>query len=284
MGKVIKGKPVADSITMDLSKEVSLIKEKNIKPKLSIIRVGKNESDLAYERGIIKRCEGIGIEVEVKEYKGDINIEDFTMEINKVNEDDNTHGILIFRPLPKSLDENVVKYVIDPKKDMDCFSPLNVAKLMEGDETGFSPCTPEAVMEMLKYYNIDICGKNFVVVGRSMVVGKPVSMLLLKENATVTICHSKTKDLKEVTSKADVLVVGVGRPKFINSDYVKKGSVIIDVGINVDKEGNLCGDVDTEDCLKKAEIISKVPGGVGSVTTSVLAKHIIKACRNQNNI
>lgn len=155
---------------------------------------------------------------------------------------------------------------------------------MEGDETGFAPCTPCAVMEMLKYYNVELKGKNVVVIGRSMVVGKPVAMLLLKEHATVTICHSRTRDLPGVSSKADVLVACVGRAKMITSEYVKDGAVVIDVGINVDQQGQLCGDVDTEDCMDKASMITPVPGGVGSVTTSILAEHVVKACKMQNSL
>lgn len=284
MNKIIKGKPVADVITQELLQEVNLLKQKNVVPKLTIVRVGKNESDLAYEKGAIKRCKTIGIETEVKEYPQDICEDDFIKELEKINNDKSTNGILVFRPFPKTLDENVIKYIIKPEKDMDCFSPVNVAKLMEGDETGFPPCTPTAVIEILKHYNVEMEGKNVVVIGRSMVVGKPVSMLLLKENATVTICHSKTKDIKKIASNADILVVGMGKAKLINEEYVKEGAVVIDVGINVDENGKLCGDVDTDACMEKVSMITPVPRGVGSVTTSILAKHVIKACKQQNHI
>jgi methylenetetrahydrofolate dehydrogenase (NADP+) / methenyltetrahydrofolate cyclohydrolase len=284
MGEIIKGKPVADAISGELTKKIEMLKTKSITPKLAIVRVGADSSDLAYERGALKRCEAIGMLAEVKELPVDISQDDFIAELKKINEDKSVNGILIFRPFPKQLDEKVLKYVIAPEKDVDCFSPVNVAKVMENDVTGFAPCTPAAVMEILKYYKVPMSGKKAVVVGRSMVVGKPVSMLLLNENATVTICHSKTENMPGVCSEADILVVGIGRAKMINSSYIKEGAVVIDVGINVDEKGNMCGDVDTEDCLAKASIITPVPAGVGSVTTSILAKQTIKACMQQNKI
>ena len=204
--------------------------------------------------------------------------------MEKLNKDSSVHGILTFRPLPKGIDEEVIKNVIAPEKDVDCFSPMNTAKLMEGDKTGFPPCTPTAVVEILKHYNVPLKGAKVFVLGRSMVVGKPVSMLLLGENATVTICHSKTQDLQKVCADADVLVAGVGRARMVTADYVKEGAVVIDVGINAKPEGGgICGDVDTDDVVGKASMVTPVPAGVGSVTTSILAKHVIKACKQQNN-
>ena len=182
-----------------------------------------------------------------------------------------------------ALNEEVIKYVISPEKDVDCFSPINSAKIMEGDKSGFPPCTPTAVVEILKHYDVELNGANVAVLGRSMVVGKPASMLLLNENATVTICHSRTKNLEKVTSQADILVAAVGRAKMIKENFVKEGAVVIDVGINVDENGNLCGDVDTASVQDKVSMITPVPAGVGSVTTSILAKHVVKACKNQNN-
>lgn len=284
MGQLLSGKEVGASLKEETAAQATELREKGIIPKLTIVRVGANPSDLSYERGALKRMEGCNIATEVKELPEDITQEDFITALKEVNNDKNTHGILIFRPLPKQLDEEVIKYIIAPEKDVDCLSPTNVAKVMEGDKSGFAPCTPTAVMEILKYYNIDLKGAETVVLGRSMVVGKPVSMLLLGENATVTICHSRTKDLPQTTAKADVLVVGIGRAKMVTADYVKPGAVVVDVGINVDENGKLCGDVDFEACADKASWITPVPGGVGSVTTSVLAKHVLKACKLQNNI
>jgi methylenetetrahydrofolate dehydrogenase (NADP+) / methenyltetrahydrofolate cyclohydrolase len=284
MGQIIRGKQVADFISKDLSKIVEILKTKGAAPKLTMVRVGANPSDLAYERGALKRCSSIGIEAEVRELKADISQDDFISELEKINRDSSVNGILIFRPLPEQLDEKVIKHVIVPEKDVDCFNPINVAKVMENDETGFATCTSSAVMEMLKYYNVPMKGKNAVVAGRSMVVGKPVSMLLLNENATVTICHSKTQDLRSICSEADILVVGIGKPGMITSDYIKVGAVVIDVGINIDENGRISGDVDAEECKDKALMITPVPGGVGAVTTSVLAKHVVKACIQQNKI
>ncbi|HBE9320076.1 TPA: bifunctional 5,10-methylene-tetrahydrofolate dehydrogenase/5,10-methylene-tetrahydrofolate cyclohydrolase [Clostridioides difficile] len=282
-GQIIKGKPVADKISEELIKEVDLLVKEGINPKLTIVRVGARSDDLSYERGALKRCQNIGITTEVLELAEDITQEEYIDVLKRVNDDKNVNGILCFRPLPKHLSEEVIKYVIAPEKDVDCFSPINSAKVMEGDKSGFPPCTPTAVVEILKHYNVDLKGSKVTVLGRSMVVGKPVSMLLLSEHATVTICHSKTKNLSGVAAEADVLIAAIGRAKMVDESFVKDGAVVIDVGINVDEEGNLCGDVDTNAVLDKVSMITPVPAGVGSVTTSILAKHVVKACKLQNN-
>ncbi|SHJ87606.1 methylenetetrahydrofolate dehydrogenase (NADP+) / methenyltetrahydrofolate cyclohydrolase [Dethiosulfatibacter aminovorans DSM 17477] len=284
MGEIIKGKPVADAITESVIREVEEIKSRGISPKLAIVRVGADPSDLAYERGAIKRMEKCGIDKEVIALPVDISQDEFIKELKKVNDDENVHGILVFRPMPEHLDEDIIKYVISPEKDVDCFSPVNVAKVTEGDETGFPPATPTAVMEIMKFYGVDLKGKHAVVIGRSLVVGKPVSMLLLKEHATVTICHSRTQDLPGMCRTADVLVAAVGKAKLVDDTYVKEGAVVLDVGINMDEDNNMCGDVDFDKCIEKASMITPVPAGVGSVTTSVLAKHVVKACRILNDI
>lgn len=280
--QIIKGKPVADKISEDLKKEVKSLNEMGIKPKLAIVRVGERADDLAYERGALKRCQNIGIETEVVELDENISQDEFIKAVHKLNEDDKVNGILTFRPLPKHLSEDEIKYEINPKKDIDCFNPINTAKIVENDKTGYPPCTPTAVIEILKHYGINLTGANIVVLGRSMVVGKPLSMLLLNENATVNICHSKTRNLPEIASQADILVAAVGRAKMVKKDYVKDGAIVIDVGVNVDDQGNLCGDVDMEDVLDKVSMITPVPGGVGAVTTSILATNIVKACKLQN--
>lgn len=282
-GQIIKGKPVADKISENLIKEVNELIKEGIHPKLTIVRVGARGDDLAYERGALKRCENIGIVTEVLELPEDITQDKYIEELEKVNNDNNVHGILCFRPLPKQLDEEAIKYVIKAEKDVDCFSPVNAAKVMEGDKSGFPPCTPTAVVEILKHYDVELRGAKVTVLGRSMVVGKPAAMLLLNEHATVTICHSRTKDLEKVTSEADILVAAVGKAKLVNENFVKDNAVVIDVGINVDEEGNLCGDVDTNAVKEKVSMITPVPAGVGSVTTSILAKHVVKACKLQNN-
>lgn len=282
-GQIIKGKPVADQISETLIKEVNELVKEGINPKLAILRVGAKGNDLAYERGALKRCQTIGIETEVIELSEDITQEEYEKALRNLNENKDIHGILCFRPLPKQLNEEEIKYVISPEKDVDCFSPINSAKIMEGDTSGFPPCTPTAVVEILKHYNVELQGANVAVLGRSMVVGKPTAMLLLNENATVTICHSRTKNLEKVTSEADILIAAVGRAKMIKENFIKKGAVVIDVGINVDEDGNLCGDVDTSAVFDKASMITPVPAGVGSVTSSILAKHVVKACKAQNN-
>ena len=283
-GQIIKGKPVADEMSENLIKEVNELSKEGIIPKLAILRVGEKANDLAYERGALKKCETIGIETEVIVLDEGVIQDQYIEALQNLNKDPKVNGILTFRPLPKGIDEEVIKHVIDPKKDVDCFNPLNTAKVMEGDKTGFPPCTPTAVVEILKHYNVDLNGANVAVLGRSMVVGKPVAMLLLGENATVNICHSRTKNLSEVTSKADILVAAVGRARMVTPEYVKEGAIVIDVGITAKPEGGgICGDVDTDTVVEKASMITPVPAGVGSVTTSVLAKHVIKACKLQNN-
>lgn len=285
MGEIIKGKPVGDALSEVLKGECEALVKNGIQPKLAILRVGAKPNDLSYEKGALKKCETIGIVTEVTELPDETTQEQYIQALEKLNKDSSVHGILTFRPLPKGIDENVIKNIIAPEKDVDCFSPMNTAKLMEGDKTGFPPCTPTAVVEILKHYNVPLKGANVVVLGRSMVVGKPVSMLLLGENATVTICHSKTKDLPKVCADADVLVAGVGRARMVTADYIKEGAVVIDVGINAKPEGGgICGDVDTDDVVGKASMVTPVPAGVGSVTTSILAKHVIKACKQQNNM
>lgn len=282
-GQIIKGKPVADKISENLIKEVNDLSKEGIIPKLAIVRVGARPDDLAYERGALKRCQTIGIETEVIELEENITQEEYIKAVHKLNEDEKVNGILTFRPLPKHLNEDVIKYEIDPNKDIDCFNPINISKILENDKSGYPPCTPTAVVEILKYYDVDLSGTNIVVLGRSMVVGKPVSMLLLNENATVTICHSRTKNLPKITSNADILVAAVGKANMVKEEYIKDGAIVIDVGINVDDQGNLCGDVDTKNVLDKVSMITPVPGGVGSVTTSILASHVVKACKLQNN-
>lgn len=256
---------------------VDKLKEQGIVPCLTIVRVGAREDDLAYERGAKKRMELTGIECRIVELPEKISQQELEDTFKKVNEDDTVHGILLFRPLPAHLDEEPLKKMINPYKDVDCMSPVNMAKVFSGDETGHAPCTAEAVMEMLAHYGIDLTGKKVTIVGRSMVVGRPLSMLMLKKNATVTICHTKTKNLAEICADAEVLIAAAGKAKMVTAEMVGEGAVVADVGINVDAEGNLCGDVDFDEVEKKASYISPVPRGVGSVTTSVLAKHVVKS-------
>lgn len=279
---VIKGKTVADEITEKLIEEVEILKNEGIEPSLAIVRVGENPDDMSYERGAMNRCAKIGIVVKNIVLESSVSEEDYIEAIKSLNDDRNVNGILCLRPLPKNIDENKVKYVIAAEKDVDCFNPVNSAKLFDGDRDGYASCTPEAVMKILKHYGVELAGKKAVVLGRSLIVGKPVSMMLMGENATITVCHSKTENLADEAKKADILIAAIGRAKMVDSSYVKEGAVVIDVGINVDESGNLCGDVDTESVLGIAKMVTPVPAGVGSVTTSVLAEHVIRACKKQN--
>jgi len=279
MGQVLDCREAAKIFLNNIKEESGKLMQDGINPTLDIVRVGQREDDIAYERGILKNCEKVDITGEVHECDENIDMESFTKLIQELNVNPHVHGILIFRPLPKHLDENVIKHIVDPNKDVDSMNPLNLARVFEGDLTGYMPCTPAAVMEIIKHFNIDVKGKKVAVMGRSMVVGKPLAMMMLKEDATVTICHSKTENLKEVVSSADIVAAAIGKAKFINSDYIKKDAVVIDVGINVDDNGKLCGDVDFEDVKDKASLITPVPGGVGSVTTAVLLKNVIKGAK-----
>lgn len=273
----MKGADVANAMKGSLTERAEALKSRGILPFLSIVRVGSRPDDLSYERGARKRMESIGIGCQVTELPEDISQEDFETAFVQLNEDPGVHGILLFRPLPPHLNEERILSLIRPEKDVDGMSPVNGAKVFCGDKTGYGPCTAEAVMEMLDYYHIDPKGKRVTVVGRSMVVGKPLSMMLLNRHATVTICHSHTKDLPSCCRQSEILVAAVGKAGMITGDMVKEQAVVVDVGINVDDNGNLCGDVDFAGAERKASYISPVPRGVGSITTSVLAKHVILA-------
>lgn len=277
MSILMKGADVAKTMKEDLTGEARRLKDRGILPSLTIVRVGARPDDLAYERGARKRMEMIGIECKVVELPETITQAEFEKTFFKINEDPKVHGILLFRPLPGHLDEGPVVSRINPLKDVDCMCPVNIAKVFSGDEIGHAPCTPEAVMEMLDYYKIDPKGKKVTVIGRSMVVGKPLSMMLLKRHATVTICHTRTKDLTATCREAEILVAAAGKARMVTADMVGDGAVVVDVGINVDDKGNLCGDVDFEAAEPATSYISPVPRGVGSVTSSVLAKHVLKA-------
>lgn len=274
--KLLLGTTVAKDKTEQLRKKVEELHKQGIKPKLVMMRVGDKADDLAYQRSALSRMEKVNILSEVQEFPNDVTEEVFLRQLEENNQNDEVHGILIFLPLPKHLDLKKVKECISPDKDIDAISPVNIARLMNAEEC-FVPCTPKAVMELLSYYNIPLQGKYVVVIGRSMVVGKPVSMLLLNENATVTMTHSKTTNLHELTKKADIIVCALGKSKFLTEEYVSSHSIVIDVGINVDETGALTGDADTEQILPIVKAITPVPRGVGSVTTVMLAKQVIES-------
>jgi methylenetetrahydrofolate dehydrogenase (NADP+)/methenyltetrahydrofolate cyclohydrolase len=260
------------------------LRQKGVEPGLGIVRVGARPDDLAYERGALKRFESLGIAARVFAFPEDIGREDFAAEFRKIDASPAIHGILLLRPLPKHLDEEAVKRMISPAKDVDGMSPLRAAKIFSlssspGGEGGFAPCTPDAVMEMLDHSGVDLAGKNAVVVGRSLVVGRPLAMLMLARNATVTIGHTRTRNLEELCRNADIVVAAAGRARMITPACVSEKSIVVDVGINVDENGKLCGDVDYDAVLPAVSMISPVPGGVGAVTTSVLAKHVLRAAQ-----
>lgn len=284
MAERLTGKPVADAIKEELTKKVEALKGRNIVPKLGIVRVGARPDDLFYEGGAKKTCIAVGMESEVFEYPEDIDQAAFEKAITDVGAKNDVNGILMFSPLPKHLDERKIRTLIPVEKDVDCLSLGGAAKVFTDDPTGFPPCTPTACMDMIHHYDISIKGKKCVVVGRSLVVGKPLAMLLLREHGTVTICHSRTENLPGVCQEADILIAAVGRAKMVNADYVKEGQIVIDVGINADPEnpGKYCGDVDYAAVEPIVARISPVPAGVGSVTTSVLCKQTIMACEMQN--
>jgi len=284
MGKILSGKEVAKALQDDLIIKVKILKNKGLIPSLCIVIVGDKFDSVAYIKGTQKRCSAIGINCKVEELPGDTSQEEFLSFIRKLNNDENIHGILIMRPLPHQISENTIKYVISPEKDVDCFNPINASKVMSGEEGGFAPCTPAAVIEILNYYNIAPKSKKAVVIGRSMVVGRPVAMMLLKKHATVTVCHTKTADLSRETQQADILVAAAGKAKMVNKEMVKPGAVVIDVGINFDEKDKMCGDVDYEEVSQIAGMITPIPGGVGSVTSTILVKHVIQACKNQNKV
>lgn len=270
----LRGMPVVKALLGNFRAEVAELKAKNIVPTLTVVRVGQREDDLAYERGIIKRFAAVEAEAQVVALSEDVSQEELETTIKKLNQDDAVHGILLFRPLPKHLSEERIKNIILPEKDVDCMSDGNLAHVFAGDGKGYPPCTPQAVVEMIDYYGIDLKGKKVTIVGRSLVVGKPLSMLLLAKNATVTICHTRTKDMAKECKDADVIVACAGVAKMIKADFVSAGQTVIDVGINM-LDGKLCGDVDYDGISEKAEAATPVPGGVGTVTTSVLLKHTI---------
>ena len=270
------GKPVADSIVESLAPEVAALKEKGKVPTLAVIRVGAREDDLAYERGLTKRFESASCGVKKIELPGDVTQEQLDKAVADADADPSVDGILMFRPLPKSLTDKNVLNTISAVKDVDGMGKANMADIFSGAGEGHAPCTAQAVIEMLKFHGIDIKGKKVTVVGRSLVIGKPVAMLLLKDNATVKVCHTKTEDLKAECQWADIVVACAGKAKMLTADYFRAGQIVIDVGMNVDEEGKLCGDVDFASVSEIVDAITPVPRGVGSVTTSVLLRAVVQ--------
>lgn len=282
MSNIIDGKLVSTAVKERVAAEVEKLKNKGISVCLAVILVGSDPASQIYVANKKKACEQLGIISKEYLLPETTTQDELLALVKELNEDKTVNGILCQLPLPKGLDEKVVIEAIDPNKDVDAFHPVNVGKIMIGDYD-FLPCTPAGVMEMLSYYDIDVNGKECVVIGRSNIVGKPMGMLLLHKNGTVTICHSRTKNLAEVTSKADILVAAVGKAKFVTANMVKDGAVVIDVGMNRDN-GKLCGDVDFEAVSQKASYITPVPGGVGPMTIATLMQNTLTAAKRQNNI
>ncbi len=283
MYKIIDGKLVSQSVKDEVKAECSKLKEQGIDITLAVIIVGDDPASRVYVNNKKKACEYVGFKSLEYALPADTTQEELMALVDELNSRADVNGILCQLPLPKHLDEKAVIEAISYKKDVDAFHAVNVGKIMIGDYD-FLPCTPAGVMEMLSYYDIDVEGKNCVVIGRSNIVGKPMAMLLLHKNGTVTITHSRTVDLKSVTNKADVLVAAIGKAKFVSDDMVKDGAVVIDVGMNRDENGKLCGDVDFDSVAPKCSYITPVPGGVGPMTIAVLMKNTLKACKLQNNL
>ena len=277
-----RGMPVVKAIAEKLTIDIEELKKNGVVPTLAVIRVGEREDDLSYERGLMKRFDSVNAKVVSKVLAVDVSQDELEKVIKECNEDDAIHGILLFRPLPKHIDEKAVTELVSARKDVDCMTMDNFAHTFIQDKKGHEPCTAQAVMEMFDHYGYDLTGKRVVVVGRSMVVGKPLSMMLQKKNATVIMCHTKTVDLQKECRDADVICACAGVPKMITSDYIKEGQVIIDVGINV-VDGALCGDVDYDAAKEYAAYATPVPGGVGTVTTSVLLMHTVNSAKCSNS-
>ena len=288
MAKLLLGKEVTDALNANLQQRTAALKERGIAATLGIIRVGENPSDLSYEKGAVKRAELVGVAVKKFELPADAAKEDVIAVIDRVNADATIHGVLMFQPFPKHLRPYASEICnrLDPKKDMDCLTDLSNSGVYQSrGDLGYAPCTPAACMEILDYYGIDCTGKNAVVIGRSLVVGKPAAMMLLKMNATVTVCHTKTQNIASICRNADILVSAAGVLNSLTADFVRPGQIVIDVSINWDENkpnargglGAIAGDAQFEEVAPIVEAITPVPGGVGSVTTSVLMKHVVEA-------
>ena len=278
MAKILKGKEVADALTARMQQDVEELKAQGVTPTLCIFRVGERPDDLAYERGATKRAQAAGVKVKNLILPGDVPQDVFDRELNRVNKDDTIHGILLFMPLPRHLDTERARQMLNPAKDVDGCTDLSLAGVFTNTKTGFPPCTAQAAMEILHHFDIPVSGKKAAVIGRSLVIGRPVGMMLMHENATVVNCHTRTVDVPSITREADILIAAAGRLHSVTRDFTNPDQVVIDVGINWDEEkGGISGDVAFEDVEPHVQAITPVPGGVGSVTSSVLIGHVIEA-------
>ena len=279
MAQLLKGAEVVSALNERIKADVSALVSRGVLPTLAILRVGEKPDDLAYERGAIKRAETVGVAVKQIVLPETVSQESLLAEIERINADDTIHGCLMLRPLPKHIDDLRAREALLPEKDIDGITEGSLAGVFSGTKRGFPPCTAQACMEILSYYGIDPAGKRAVVIGRSLVIGKPVAMMLLQKNATVTICHTKTKDMPSETRRAEILIVAAGRAGVVGAEYVAEGQTVLDVGINFDASGKMTGDVDFAAVEPIVGAITPVPGGVGTVTTSVLMAHVAEAAR-----
>jgi len=280
MARLLKGKIVADKLMEDNKIVVDELKKKGLCPTLAIFRIGEKDSDLSYEKGIAKKAQEADVNIIRYIFDEDVSKEEFYQKLDQANKDENIHGILIFRPLPERFNDDEVRNMIKPEKDVDGCNDLSLAGIFINKDLGYAPCTAQSVIELLNYYDIDVKGKNVVVLGRSLVIGKPVAMMLTNLNATVTIAHSKTADIEKIASNADILICATGKMESVNCNYVNNNQAIIDVGISWNEEKQkLCGDVLFEEVEPIVKDITPVPGGVGSLTSSILITHVIESCK-----
>ncbi|MDO4868810.1 MAG: tetrahydrofolate dehydrogenase/cyclohydrolase catalytic domain-containing protein [Bacillota bacterium] len=279
MAELLKGKAVAKSLTETTKAKAEALREQGIIPTLAIIRLGENPGDLSYEKGALKRAEQTGIDVRQFVLGEETGQDELIGVIQKINEDDSIHGVLMFRPLPKHIDEKAVCESLSPAKDMDGITSGSMAGVFMDSDLGYPPCTAEACIHMLDHYGVELKGKKVTIMGRSLVIGKPVAMMAMRRHATITVCHSRTtaEDFAKAGREADIVIAALGRAKMVGADKLGEGQVLIDVGINVDEEGKLCGDMNFDEAEPRAAMITPVPGGVGSVTTAVLMKHVVEA-------
>ena len=282
MAEIWKGAPVAAALSETVAAEAAALRERGVEPTLAILRVGERDDDLAYERGAMKRCEKVGVAVKNVVLPGDVDGETFFSALEDLNTDPAVHGILMFRPLPKQLDGEMARRLLAPEKDVDGCTDGSLAGVFTNTPLGFPPCTAQAAMEMLRYYGVDPKGKRVAVIGRSLVIGRPVAMMLMHANATVTICHTRTVDVPAVTREADIVVAASGQMESVGAGYLRPGQIVIDVGIGWNEaKQKLCGDVREEEAEPLAAALTPVPGGVGNVTSAVLCKHVVEAARRQ---
>ena len=279
MAQLLKGAEVVSALNETIQADVAALLSRGVTPTLAILRVGDKPDDLAYERGAMKRAETVGVVVRQIALPQTVSQEELLAEIEKINSDESIHGCLMLRPLPKHIDDLRAREALLPEKDIDGITEGSLAGVFTGTKRGFPPCTAQACMEILRHYQIDLAGKNAIVIGRSLVIGKPVAMMLLGQNATVTICHTKTKDMPALTKRADILIVAAGKPGVVGAEYVSAGQIVLDVGINFNAEGKMTGDADFAAVEPIVGAITPVPGGVGTVTTSVLMAHVVEAAK-----